>query len=44
MGYGINFDVENLKFGVLDEDKSPFASENYIQNISGSIYFVKKQN
>jgi ribosome-dependent ATPase len=41
MGYGINFDVENLKFGVLDEDKSP-ASENYIQNISGSIYFVKK--
>ena len=41
MGYGINFDVENLKFGVLDEDKS-LASENYIQNISGSIYFVKK--
>lgn len=41
MGYGISFDVENLKFGVLDEDKSP-TSQNYIQNISGSIYFIEK--
>lgn len=42
MGYGISFDVENLKFAVLDQDKSPI-SQNYIQNIAGSRYFIEKE-
>lgn len=42
MGYGISFDVENLKFAVLDQDKSPI-SQNYIQNVAGSRYFIEKE-
>src|SRR5574344_1228466 len=42
MGYGISFDVDNLKFAVLDQDKSP-ASVNYIQNVAGSRYFIEKE-
>src|SRR5574344_266536 len=41
IGYGVSFDVENLSFAVLDQDKSP-TSQNYIQNISGSRYFIEK--
>lgn len=43
MGYGLTFDVENLKFSVLDQDKSP-ESINYIQNISGSRYFLEQSD
>lgn len=41
MGYGITMDVEDLKFSVLDYDKSP-QSQEYIQNISGSRYFLQQ--
>lgn len=43
MGYGISMDVEDLKFSVLDYDKSP-QSREYIQNISGSKYFLEQNN
>lgn len=42
MGYGISMDVEDLKFSVLDQDKSP-QSREYIQNISGSRYFLEQE-
>lgn len=41
MGYGINLDVENLSFAVLDNDQST-VSQNYALNISGSRYFTQK--
>jgi ribosome-dependent ATPase len=41
MGYGISMDVEDLKFSVLDYDKSP-QSRKYIENISGSRYFLEQ--
>lgn len=41
MGYGITMDVEDLKFSVLDRDKTP-QSRDYIQNISGSRYFLEQ--
>lgn len=41
MGYGITMDVEDLRFSALDHDKSP-QSREYIQNISGSRYFLEQ--
>ena len=41
IGYGINMDVEDLSFAVLDHDQST-VSRNYIQDIAGSRYFVEK--
>lgn len=40
MGYGINMDVEDLKFAVLDYDQTGL-SRNYTLNISGSRYFIE---
>ncbi|WP_345975933.1 ribosome-associated ATPase/putative transporter RbbA [Sulfurimonas sp. HSL3-7] len=40
-GYGITMDVEDIRFAVLDRDKTP-QSRNYIQNISGSRYFRER--
>ncbi|BBO92031.1 ribosome-associated ATPase/putative transporter RbbA [Desulfosarcina ovata] len=40
LGYGINLDVENLSYAVLDRDRSP-ESRDYVLNISGSRYFVE---
>ena len=40
MGYGINLDVDNLAFAVLDRDQTT-VSQNYILNIAGSRYFVE---
>ena len=40
MGYGINLDVNNLSFAVLDRDQTTI-SENYILNIAGSRYFIQ---
>jgi ribosome-dependent ATPase len=40
MGYGINLDVDNLSFAVLDRDQTT-VSQNYILNIAGSRYFVE---
>ena len=41
MGYGINMDVENLKFAVLDRDQS-ILSQDYVLNIAGSRYFIER--
>ena len=41
MGYGITMDVEDLHFSALDYDQSP-QSRDYIQNISGSRYFLEQ--
>jgi ribosome-dependent ATPase len=38
IGYGINLDVENLNFAVLDHDQSGL-SQNYALNLAGSRYF-----
>ncbi len=41
MGYGINMDVEDLSFAVLDRDQTTL-SRNYTLNLSGSRYFVEQ--
>ncbi|MBQ6351737.1 MAG: ABC transporter ATP-binding protein/permease, partial [Lentisphaeria bacterium] len=38
MGYGLNMDVENIDYAVLDQDQSLLSSE-YLLGISGSRYF-----
>jgi len=38
MGYGLNMDVENIDYAVLDNDHSEL-SHSYLLNISGSRYF-----
>ena len=40
LGYGITLDVENLHFGVHDQDDSP-ESRAYVQTFSGSRYFIE---
>jgi ribosome-dependent ATPase len=40
-GYGITIDVENISFAVLDRDQT-FMSRDYVYNIAGSRYFVKR--
>lgn len=40
MGYGINMDVENLTFAVMDRDETAL-SRDYILQISGSRYFTE---
>ncbi len=41
VGYGINLDVENLNFAVLDRDQT-MLSRNYALNLSGSRYFIER--
>ena len=41
MGYGINLDVEDLTFAVLDRDQTTM-SRDYVLNIAGSRYFVEQ--
>jgi ribosome-dependent ATPase len=41
IGYGINMDVENLTFAVLDRDDTT-VSRDYVQQISGSRYFTER--
>ena len=41
IGYGINLDVENLSFAVLDNDQTP-TSRDYILNLESSRYFVTR--
>ena len=43
IGYGINLDVENLRYAVLDRDQTG-SSQEYILNLSGSRYFTEKQD
>ena len=40
IGYGINMDVEDLSYAILDNDKTE-KSTNYALNLSGSRYFVQ---
>ena len=39
--YGINLDIENLRFAVLDRDQT-LLSQNYALHISGSRYFIEQ--
>ncbi|AWJ92771.1 ABC transporter ATP-binding protein/permease (plasmid) [Azospirillum baldaniorum] len=41
MGYGINMDVEDLSFAVLDRDQTTI-SRDYTLNLAGSRYFVER--
>lgn len=41
IGYGVNMDVEDLRFAVLDFDNST-VSRDYIDQISGSGYFIEQ--
>lgn len=41
MGYGINMDVEDLSFAVLDRDQTT-TSQHYILDLSGSRYFHER--
>src|SRR5690606_29840376 len=41
MGYGINMDVENLAFAVLDRDDTT-VSRDYTLQLSGSRYFIER--
>ncbi len=41
IGFGINMDVEDLTFAVLDHDQTT-ASRGYVQDIAGSRYFIEK--
>ncbi|TDX76810.1 ribosome-dependent ATPase [Neorhizobium sp. R1-B] len=41
VGYGINMDVQNLTFAVLDRDDT-VASRDYVANIAGSRYFIEE--
>ena len=42
LGFGINLDVENLTFAVLDRDQSNVSSK-YVANLAGSRYFIEKE-
>lgn len=42
IGYGINMDVEDLTFAVLDRDDST-VSRDYVLQIAGSRYFIEKE-
>ncbi|WP_426138980.1 ribosome-associated ATPase/putative transporter RbbA [Pseudomonas sp. DWP3-1-2] len=42
MGYGINLDVDNLSYAVLDRDQTG-SSQEYALNLSGSRYFIEKR-
>ncbi len=41
MGYGINMDVEEMSFAVLDRDQT-VLSRDYVLNLSGSRYFSEQ--
>ncbi len=41
MGYGISFDVENIRYAVLDRDKTP-ESRRYLEHFAGSPYFRRQ--
>jgi len=41
IGYGINMDVQNLTFAVLDRDDT-VTSRDYVADIAGSRYFIEQ--
>jgi ribosome-dependent ATPase len=40
-GYGITFDVENLKYAAFDQDRTP-ESRRLLESFSGSHYFTER--
>lgn len=42
IGYGINMDVDDLTFAVLDRDDTT-VSRDYVLQIAGSRYFIEKE-
>lgn len=42
-GYGIFFDVENLPYAVLDQDRT-LESREFLESFSGSRYFVQESD
>ncbi|MBB3810218.1 ribosome-associated ATPase/putative transporter RbbA [Pseudochelatococcus contaminans] len=42
IGFGVNMDVEDLTFAVLDRDDSSI-SRDYVLQIAGSRYFIEKE-
>ncbi|MBK1831917.1 ribosome-associated ATPase/putative transporter RbbA [Verrucomicrobiaceae bacterium R5-34] len=40
-GYGMNTDVEDIRYAVLDQDQTP-ESRRYLQNLSSSPYFLEQ--
>jgi ribosome-dependent ATPase len=40
-GYGITFDVENLKYAAFDQDQTP-ESRRLLESFSGSRYFLER--
>jgi ribosome-dependent ATPase len=40
-GYGITFDVEDLKYAVFDRDQTP-QSRTYLEGFAGSRYFLRQ--
>jgi ribosome-dependent ATPase len=41
LGYGFNFDVDELSFAVLDRDGTAL-SRDYVANLAGSRYFIQQ--
>jgi ribosome-dependent ATPase len=41
LGYGMTFDVDELRFAALDRDQTP-ESRDYVSNIAGSRYFIER--
>jgi len=41
LGYGMTFDVDELRFAALDRDQTP-ESRDYVQNIASSRYFISR--
>jgi ribosome-dependent ATPase len=41
MGYGITFDIENLKYAAFDQDRTP-QSRTLLEGFSGSHYFSEQ--
>ena len=41
MGFGISFDVDEIKYAVLDRDRSP-ASREYVEQFAGSAWFSEQ--
>lgn len=42
MGFGINMDVEDLRYAVLDHDQT-LLSQSYTESLAGSRYFVARE-
>ncbi len=41
MGFGISFDVDDIAYAVLDQDRTP-ASRDYLEQLAGSAWFSEQ--